>query len=63
MDYETLNPGSLQLVPPDHYLADWQADYADMQQEMFYGEVPDFDEVLRVVRHFQDQFNKKEQSL
>ncbi len=57
MDYETLNPGFLQLVPPNHYLADWKSDYTAMQKEMFYGEVPDFDEVLMKVKHFQDQFN------
>lgn len=57
MDYGTLKPGSLRLVPPDHYMSDWRSDYAAMQLEMFYGEVPDFDEVLVKVKRFQDQFN------
>jgi len=30
-----------------------------MQREMFYGDVPDFDEVLRKVAHFQDRFNEQ----
>lgn len=58
IDYETLNPGSLRLIPPDHYLSDWRADYNDMQSEMFYGEVPPFDDVLRAIEEFQAAFNE-----
>jgi len=61
MDYGTLTPGTLRLVPPDHYMSDWRNDYNDMQEEMFYGDgVPDFDEVLSKVKHFQDKFNEQE---
>lgn len=58
MDYGTLTPGTLRLIPPEHYMSDWRSDYAAMQQEMFYGDVPDFDEVLRKVEHFQNRFNE-----
>lgn len=57
LDYATLAPGKLQLVPPAHYIADWRADYNDMQGEMFYGTVPEFDEVLQRIEAFQDNFN------
>jgi hypothetical protein len=60
VDYGTLKPGTLRLIPPDHYLSDWRNDYNDMQEEMFYGDgVPDFDEVLLRVEHFQNQFNEQ----
>lgn len=59
-DYSTLAPGKLRLVPEADQLADWRTDYTNMQREMFYGETPGFDEVLDVVRQFQDAFNKSQ---
>jgi hypothetical protein len=29
-----------------------------MQQEMFYGEVPSFEQVMKVVQEFQETFNR-----
>jgi hypothetical protein len=46
------------LVPSDAQLQDWRSDYANMRQEMFYGKVPSFDEIIDVVRRFQDTFNQ-----
>ena len=57
MDYETLAPGKLRLIPREDQMADWRNDYTGMQREMFYGDVPTFDEVLKVVENFQKQFN------
>lgn len=57
MDYATLRPGSLRLVPPADQLAAWRNDYRDMKKEMFFGEVPTFDEILRVVASFERQVN------
>ena len=50
VDYTTLNPQELQLVPSADDLPAWQADYESMQQEMFYGEVPIFE--CRYLRTF-----------
>ena len=58
MDYSTLAPGKLRLVPPDAQLRDLRLDYAGMKQEMFYGKVPGFDEIIDAVRRFQDTFNQ-----
>ncbi|HID50342.1 MAG TPA: nucleotidyl transferase AbiEii/AbiGii toxin family protein [Chromatiales bacterium] len=57
VDYSTLNPQELQLVPSAADLPAWQADYESMQQEMFYGEVPTFEEVLKEVADFQNRLN------
>ncbi len=57
MDYDTLTRGNLRMLPRDDQMADWRSDYASMQQEMFYGEVPSFDTVLEVVEQFQNNFN------
>lgn len=52
MDYTTLVPGQLRLLPREAQLNVWRADYAGMQAEMFYGEVPSFDDIMNVVGEF-----------
>ena len=59
VDYTTHRPGSFRLVPPQNHLANWQADYQQMQGPMFFGDVPTFDEILRVVGAFEKQFNQQ----
>ena len=53
-DYSTLDIGQLRLIPAEADQPTWQADYESMQREMFYGDVPTFEEILMVVR-FSDQ--------
>ena len=57
MDYDSLSPGTLRIVPLDDQIPDWKADYLGMQREMFYGDVPNFDDVLTAVKSFQERFN------
>lgn len=57
VDYSTMRRGSLRLVPPEDHLKDWAADYKTMGTEMFFGEVPSFEEILRVVGEFERRFN------
>lgn len=57
MDYRTLCRGSLRLVPLPEQEMEWRRDYQAMHDEMFFDEVPNFDEVLRVVEDFQNEFN------
>jgi len=35
MAYETLQPGHLQITPPDHYLSDWRTDYNESSPKCF----------------------------
>jgi Nucleotidyl transferase AbiEii toxin, Type IV TA system len=58
VDYSTYIPGQLHIVPVEVQLKVWQADYSNMQAEMFFGEVPGFEEILEAVRQFQDRFNR-----
>lgn len=53
-----MRPGGLRLVPPAAQLALWKSDYAAMKDEMFFGKPPEFDEMIKTVRNFQDMFNK-----
>ena len=57
VDYSTLNPRQLRLVPSSADLSAWQADYDGMRQEMFYGETPAFEELIKVVADFQNRLN------
>lgn len=59
MDYGTLRKGSLCLLPSEEQEPDWRRDYQAMNDAMFFGEVPDFSEVLRVVGNFERQFNQQ----
>ena len=59
VDYDTLRPGRLRLVPPDDQLAYWKSDYTAMKDEMFFGEPPAFDYLIQTARNFQDEFNGK----
>ncbi len=58
MDYSTLSRGSLRLLPLFDQEPEWRRDYQAMRDEMFFGEVPSFDEVLSVVNDFQETFNR-----
>ncbi len=58
MDYSTLKPGSLCLLPKEDQIPSWRQDYNAMRREMFFGEAPDFDEILEVVGSFEKEFNQ-----
>ena len=58
VDYETLRPGSLRLTPPQSHRDAWHKNYDEMAEPMFYGERPDFEEILRVVGEFEHRFNQ-----
>lgn len=58
VDYSTHRPGTFRLAPPEHHLDAWRKDYDAMLGPMFFGDVPTFDEVLKVVREFEETFNK-----
>lgn len=59
VDYDTLSPGRMRLVPPDSQLASWKSDYTAMKDEMFFGTPPKFEELMETVQAFQDEFNRK----
>jgi hypothetical protein len=50
-------PGSLRIVPAADRLAQWRRDYDAMRESMFFGDVPDFAEILSVVGRFEEHFN------
>ena len=59
VDYNTLCPGCLKLVPPGDQIATWKSDYSAMKDEMFFTEPPEFEDLMKTVQAFQDEFNRK----
>ncbi|MPZ47285.1 MAG: nucleotidyl transferase AbiEii/AbiGii toxin family protein [Betaproteobacteria bacterium] len=57
MDYDTMKPGTLRLLPPEEERSAWARDYDAMRDTMFFRSAPTFDEILRVVGEFERRFN------
>jgi len=57
VDYDTLRPGTLRLLPPPSQEEAWRYDYRAMQPEMFRGSPPPFDAILHTLREFEAAFN------
>jgi hypothetical protein len=57
VDYTTHKPGTFRLSPLAEQLPNWRSDYQAMLGPMFFGDVPAFDEILRVVGEFEKTFN------
>jgi len=58
---DSLRPGWLRLVPSGDKHAAWRNDYQAMREAMFFGDTPEFDEILRVVGEFEQRFNAREE--
>jgi predicted nucleotidyltransferase component of viral defense system len=57
VDYTTMKRGTVEMTPKPGQLAEWRADYAAMQRDMFLTPPPPFEEVLAAVAAFQSRFN------
>jgi hypothetical protein len=57
MDYSTLRPGALRIVPLADQVSAWKTDYEAMRAGMFFEDPPQFDEILNVVGDFERRFN------
>ena len=57
VDYSTHKPGTFRLVPPEHQLPDWRADYQAMLGPMFFGETPTFEAMMGAAAEFEKAFN------
>ncbi len=58
VDYSTHKPGALRLVPPKNHLANCRRDYEAMLGPMFFGDIPSFEEILRIVGEFEKRINQ-----
>lgn len=56
--YEEATKGTLHLSPQEFRIAALRADYGKMR-EMFFGEYPDFDDIIKAIRAWEKKFNGK----
>ena len=54
--YDSAVPGTFKLIPPEHWLDVLRKDYRDMQI-MIFGEVPTFDEILKILGELEVEIN------
>ena len=58
--YDLAKPGTMVLMPEGHLLASARSDYRAMGN-MIFGEVPDFEEILAVLKALQEDINRSDQ--
>jgi hypothetical protein len=56
--YGTARKGSLKLLPPTILLDDLEKDYS-LMKDMFFGNIPEWSEILKVIGDFEMEFNEK----
>jgi predicted nucleotidyltransferase component of viral defense system len=54
---ESFRQGSLRFVPDAARRVHWKRDYEAMRESMFFGDAPDFEEILAVAATFEERFN------
>ena len=57
-DYDTLQPATLQIVPPESIVEEWKKDYEEMQETMIYGDSLPFSQLLDKIRMLNERINK-----
>lgn len=59
VDYDALMSEGFSIIPQGDPRKEWEKDYANMQRDMFYGDVPAFDTVMQQLAVFEDTFRKQ----
>lgn len=49
-------PGSIELLPAQWRMPELEADYASMR-EMLYGDIPDIEEMMSMLKELQEEIN------
>jgi predicted nucleotidyltransferase component of viral defense system len=57
-DYNTLNPATINIIPPESVIAEWQQDYETMRETMIYGESLPFNRLLDKIKQLNDKINQ-----
>lgn len=57
VDYSTHFPPNLNFIPPDKVIAEWERDYKEMQESMFYGSTDKFEDLISKLRLLQKRIN------
>lgn len=57
VQYDQMTPGALRIMPTDADLAAWRSDYEKMREEMFFGDSPEFDQLMEQLRELEGRLN------
>ena len=58
VDYDALVSEGFSIIPQGDARKEWEKDYADMQRDMFHGEVPTFATVMEEMAQFEARFRE-----
>ena len=58
VDYNALMSEGFSIIPQGDARKEWEKDYANMQRDMFHGDVPPFETVMEQLAQFEDDFRK-----
>ena len=58
VDYKSHFPPTLNPIPPNDLMKEWEQDYGTMQKEMIYGESPSFQKLITTVQQVADRINQ-----
>jgi hypothetical protein len=56
-DYDTLNPVTINIIPPQNIIAQWEEDYSKMQT-MIYGNLLPFSELIEKIQQLNKRINQ-----
>lgn len=57
IDFSNHSPNKVSFIPPGHLLAEWEADYKLLQENMIYGEAMPFAELIKKLEGLQSRIN------
>ena len=57
VDYNLHQPQTLDPIPPDKILGEWESDYRTMQEEMIYGESLSFEKLIVKIKESKNRIN------
>jgi predicted nucleotidyltransferase component of viral defense system len=62
IDYNLHQPATLNPLPPDGVMSNWEKDYKIMQEDMIYGESLPFGELIKRIKKLKEKINQTEWS-
>lgn len=60
IDYNLHQPQSINPIPPDEIIKEWEADYNTMLSEMIYGDAPSFSKIMEQLTDLKSKINANE---
>lgn len=57
IDYSKHAPQTLDFIPPDNVMSEWEHDYLAMDESMFYGETESFEDLINKLKELRKRFN------